>query len=126
MTSWPRCSTARSARERPVVSEQSKVRRDRLTLRRPYIAPRTAIERELAEIWCTVLNMDRVGVEDHYLDLGGDSFLAVVMFEFIAQKLGEAIPVATLDTAPTIAQLADAIDRRAKPTPPADIDAPAR
>jgi acyl carrier protein len=91
-------------------TEPSKICRDRLTLRRPYVAPHSATEQQLAEIWCTVLNLDRVGVEDHYIDLGGDSFLAVMMFEFVAQKLGTVIPTATLIAAPTIAQLARVID----------------
>lgn len=91
-------------------AEPPKICRDRLTLRRPYVAPGNATERQLAEIWCTVLNMDRIGVEDHYADLGGDSFLAVIIFEFVAQKLGTTIPTATLVAAPTIAQLARVID----------------
>jgi acyl carrier protein len=96
-------------------SEQEIIRRDRLMLRRAFIAPRTATEQQLAEIWCTVLNMDRVGVEDHYVDLGGDSFLAVIMFELVAQKFDKTIPMATLIAAPTIGLLARAIDAASNP-----------
>jgi amino acid adenylation domain-containing protein/non-ribosomal peptide synthase protein (TIGR01720 family) len=38
-----------------------------------YVEPRTDSERVLAEIWATVLGVDRVGVEDDFFDLGGDS-----------------------------------------------------
>jgi hypothetical protein len=102
-----------------VGSEQDVIFRDRLMLRRPYIAPRTATEQQLARIWCTVLNMDRVGIEDHYVDLGGDSFLAVIMFEFIARKFDRMIPTAMLVAAPTIALLARAIDDAINPQLPA-------
>jgi acyl carrier protein len=91
--------------------EEQRVARDRLMLRSPYVAPGTSTERELAEIWRTVLNMDRVGIEDHYTDLGGDSFLAVIMFELIGRKFSVAIPTATLVSAPTIAALARVIAR---------------
>ncbi len=42
-----------------------------------FIAPRTGIERSIAGVWSEVLGVDRVGVQDHYLDLGGDSIMAI-------------------------------------------------
>lgn len=91
-------------------ADEHKVHRERLAMRNPYVAPRTSTEQELAHIWCTVLNMDRVGMDDHYIDLGVDSFLAVIMFEYIAQKLTVTIPMARLISVPTIAMLACDID----------------
>ncbi|MEZ0364410.1 amino acid adenylation domain-containing protein [Mycobacterium sp. pUA109] len=38
-----------------------------------YVAPRTDTERLLAEIWCAVLDLDRVGVHDDFFALGGSS-----------------------------------------------------
>jgi acyl-coenzyme A synthetase/AMP-(fatty) acid ligase/acyl carrier protein len=38
-----------------------------------YVAPRTETERVLAEIWADALDADRVGVEDDFFELGGDS-----------------------------------------------------
>ena len=38
-----------------------------------YVAPRTETEQAVAEIWAEVLGVDRVGVEDNFFDLGGDS-----------------------------------------------------
>ncbi|CAL9523271.1 D-alanine--D-alanyl carrier protein ligase [Actinosynnema sp. ALI-1.44] len=38
-----------------------------------YVAPRTETERAIAEIWAEVLDVDRVGVEDSFFALGGDS-----------------------------------------------------
>ncbi|MEV7022277.1 amino acid adenylation domain-containing protein, partial [Kitasatospora sp. NPDC093558] len=42
-----------------------------------YTAPRTPVEERLAAIWSDVLGTDRVGVEDSFFDLGGDSIRAV-------------------------------------------------
>jgi hypothetical protein len=42
-----------------------------------YVAPRTPIEEMLAQIWADVLRVDRVGVNDNFFDLGGDSILGI-------------------------------------------------
>lgn len=39
-----------------------------------YVPPRTPIERRLVEIWEQVLQVDRIGIHDQFLDLGGGSF----------------------------------------------------
>jgi amino acid adenylation domain-containing protein/non-ribosomal peptide synthase protein (TIGR01720 family) len=42
-----------------------------------YVAPRTPVEAALAEAWEQVLGVERVGVEDSFYELGGDSILAI-------------------------------------------------
>ena len=42
----------------------------------PFMAPRDAIERQLAEIWAEVLGIDQVGIHDDFFDLGGHSLAA--------------------------------------------------
>ena len=42
-----------------------------------YEAPRTPVEKELAGIWETVLGLDRVGIHDPFIELGGDSILNI-------------------------------------------------
>lgn len=93
-----------------VPPEQPLVLREQLPLPRPYVAPRTPTEQRLAEIWRTVLTMDFVGVEDRYHDLGGDSFLATMIFGMIEETFQVTIPMAILVDAPTIAELAPKID----------------
>ena len=38
---------------------------------------RTETERLLLKIWSDILETDRVGIHDHFLDVGGDSFAAM-------------------------------------------------
>lgn len=42
-----------------------------------YAAPRTDEERAIAEIWQKALGIDRVGVHDNFLELGGDSLIGL-------------------------------------------------
>ncbi|WJE01554.1 non-ribosomal peptide synthase/polyketide synthase [Streptomyces antimycoticus] len=42
-----------------------------------HVAPRTPMERRIADIWADVLGLERVGVEDNFFDLGGDSILSI-------------------------------------------------
>jgi acyl carrier protein len=93
-----------------VPPEQPLVLREHLPLPRCYVAPRTLTELRLAEIWRTVLNMDCVGAEDSYYDLGGDSFLATIIFSMIEETFRVTIPMAILVDASTIAKLGQKID----------------
>jgi len=76
----------------------------------PYVAPRTATERKLADIWCHALRMDQVSVNDNFEELGGDSLLAVSIFADIEEAFGIAVPIGLIARAPTIEQLARQID----------------
>ena len=86
------------------------VLRRQLPLLGPYVAPRTATERKLADIWCNALGMDQIGIADGYEDLGGDSLRAAGIFAEIEQSFAIEIPMATLVDAPTIEQLARKVD----------------
>jgi amino acid adenylation domain-containing protein len=46
---------------------------------RPFDAPRTAEERLLAEIWAEQLNVEKIGRDDHFFELGGDSIKALMV-----------------------------------------------
>ncbi len=81
----------------------------RADLRETYVAPRDAVEAELAELWEHVLGVRPIGVTDDFFELGGHSLLAVTLFGEIATRYGRDLPLATLFRDPTIARLADVL-----------------
>ena len=46
-------------------------------LGRSFVAPRTRVERMLAEIWCELFGMEAIGVFDDFFELGGNSLRAL-------------------------------------------------
>ncbi|MGQ0841559.1 SDR family NAD(P)-dependent oxidoreductase [Actinokineospora sp.] len=78
----------------------------RPALAQPYIEPANPLERTLAEIWATVLRLDRVGVEDDFYRLGGDSIVSIDLIARIRKALKVAIPVTALLEEATVRKLA--------------------
>ncbi len=76
----------------------------------PYVGPRTQTEQLLSAIWCEVLRLERVGINDDFFDLGGDSLLATQIFSQIGQAMELEFPVVILFQKPTIALLAKWLD----------------
>ncbi|MGH3777952.1 MAG: amino acid adenylation domain-containing protein [Pseudonocardiaceae bacterium] len=71
----------------------------------PYRAPSTAIERELARLWAEVLGVERVGVEDNFFSLGGDSILSIQVVSR-ARQAGLMLMPRDLFAYPTVGSLA--------------------
>jgi oxalate---CoA ligase len=72
-----------------------------------YRPPRDHSERRIADILAAVLSLDRVGVEDDFFELGGDSLKAVECALLIEEEFGgRAMAPGVLRWAPTVAQLA--------------------
>ncbi|GAA1954513.1 amino acid adenylation domain-containing protein [Amycolatopsis minnesotensis] len=69
-------------------------------------APRTEAERVLADIWREVLEVDRVGIDDNFFDLGGDSILGIQVAALAKARLGLGWPYRALFDRPTVAELA--------------------
>jgi thioesterase domain-containing protein/acyl carrier protein len=72
-----------------------------------YRAPSSAVEQILADIYTHVLGIERVGIDDSFFELGGDSLLAMRAIAAINPALEAQITVRTLFDAPTIAALSE-------------------
>jgi len=75
-----------------------------------YVAPETATEVALADIWSTLLGVERVGIYDDFFSLGGHSLKAVQMISRTRNKLAVEIPLKWLFEAPTVNSLSSRID----------------
>ena len=76
---------------------------------RPYVAPRSADEQALAEIWGEVLALKQVGIDDHFFDLGGDSLSATRAFARINTAFGTELTLREILDRPTIRELAQLV-----------------
>jgi acyl carrier protein len=85
---------------------------DRPELDADFVAPRTPLETALAAIWSEVLAIDVVGVNDRFLDLGGDSLRAGQILARVIDGFGVELDLRTLLQTPTIADMAMAITQR--------------
>jgi amino acid adenylation domain-containing protein len=72
--------------------------------------PRTETEKSVAAIWTELLNVEGVGIEDDFFDLGGQSMTAVGLVARLRAAFDLNIELAMLFERPTIAGLAEAID----------------
>ena len=70
----------------------------------------------LCEIWTELLGVDRVGIEDDFLDLGGDSFSAVRLLGQIQTEFGKRFELPDLFSDPRVVSLAALLDGKRQPT----------
>jgi len=89
----------------------------RLEAERPFVAPRTPAEHTLAKIWADVLDIEQVGIEDNFFDLGGHSLLTMRLCHQIEKTFGKRLPLAAILQAPTVAQLAAILGQDGGSTP---------
>ena len=75
-----------------------------------FIAPRTPVEQDLARIWENLLEVDRVGIDDNFFDIGGDSLLATRFISRIKQRFQIDLSLSDFFENPTVNSVADYIE----------------
>ena len=74
-----------------------------------HAPPTTEMQRTIAAIWCEVLGLSSVGVQQNFFELGGQSLALVQVHSRLQEALGREIPVVELLQYPTIGALAGAL-----------------
>lgn len=80
-----------------------------------YVAPRSAIEHELATIFSEVLKLERIGVHDNFFEQGGHSLLATRTVSRVRQKYGVTLSLRQFFEMPTVEELARLISETQQP-----------
>ncbi|MFI9000578.1 amino acid adenylation domain-containing protein [Streptomyces sp. NPDC053541] len=75
-----------------------------------YEAPETVTEEALAEIWSQVLRLERVGAQDDFFDIGGDSVRSIQVVGAVETALGVRMPTRALFAHPTLRAFAAAVE----------------
>jgi amino acid adenylation domain-containing protein len=76
-------------------------------------APRDALELQLIKIWQQVLNIQQIGIDDSFFDLGGHSLTALHLVTEIDRVLHKRLLLSVLFASPTISKLAEIIRHQA-------------
>jgi polyketide synthase PksJ len=89
-----------------------KARHARPAVKTAYVAPSNELEQAVADIWQTVLGIDKVGVHDGFLELGGNSLLGVQIVSRVRETFQLDLPLEAFFKAPTIKELGEAIAQK--------------
>ncbi|WP_405506191.1 amino acid adenylation domain-containing protein [Streptomyces cyaneofuscatus] len=100
--------------------------RQRPDLRTPYVPPRGGTEQELAALWARLLNLDEVGVDDDFLELGGDSLLVLRMTAKVAKRFGVRVSPRQAFAERTVRTFGALLGADAPGAAPAPVAAPER
>jgi acyl carrier protein len=71
-----------------------------------YKAPESRMEKLVASAWQEVLQRDKIGINDNFFDLGGNSMSILLVNAKLSEELNVSLPIATLFQYPSIGSLA--------------------
>jgi hypothetical protein len=69
-----------------------------------YAPPRSRLEEELCGLWQEILGMEKIGINDDFFTIGGNSILAIKLSHTMSGILGREVAVADIFTNRTIAR----------------------
>jgi amino acid adenylation domain-containing protein len=82
-----------------------------------YEAPQGDVAQTLASIWAGLLKVEKVGMNDNFFDLGGNSLLVIRMHRLMEDRLNPGLKVVDLFKYPTVGALARRIEQGGGTTP---------
>lgn len=106
LPAWQKKTADEAAPRAPAQAEGGVTRPELST---PFKAPRNDVERKLAAFWRELLGVEHVGIHDDFFELGGQSLIAVRLFNKLRKEYGVDLPLSTLFEAPTIAQCSEIV-----------------
>jgi thioesterase domain-containing protein/acyl carrier protein len=124
VVAWQAQLDAAASPQQDSAAAEAPVGFSRPDLATEFVAPSSASERALAEIWSELVGVQQIGVHDDFFDLGGNSLVAVRLFAAMKKRFRVSLPLSTLFEAPTIRQLAALLDASGVVDVPPAVAAP--
>ncbi|WP_234017158.1 non-ribosomal peptide synthetase [Nostoc sp. 'Lobaria pulmonaria (5183) cyanobiont'] len=78
----------------------------RLEAEATFVPPQSPLEEAIAEIWVQLLNVNQIGINDNFFDLGGHSLIATQLVSRLRKAFQVELPLRYIFEFPTIAELA--------------------
>ena len=93
----------------------------RMVTERAYAPPETPLQTELCRMWQEALGAARVGLDDTFASLGGDSLAALHFVLQVDQELNRRLPAAVLLAYGTVRELSQWLETHEADQPPSTI-----
>ncbi|MFD1162112.1 amino acid adenylation domain-containing protein [Hwangdonia seohaensis] len=84
---------------------------EQLELATTYVAPRNEIDELIEDIWKDVLRLNKIGIHDNFIALGGHSLAAIRVTSRLNEELGMEIPLNKVFNLPTIKAYSDYLEQ---------------
>jgi phthiocerol/phenolphthiocerol synthesis type-I polyketide synthase E len=91
------------------LAKRSKTLHKRPKIKTQFVAPRNDLEEQVAEVWQGILGIEQIGVDDGFIELGGNSLLAVQVISRLRETFQVELPLEVLYRAPTVGGIAECI-----------------
>ena len=88
--------------------------RQRPTLAQSYVAPKSQLECNIAFVWKEVLDLDKIGLDDNFFDLGGNSLLSHELSIRLSAALLKPVSTLQIFSHPNIRALAKLLEGKAE------------
>ncbi len=85
--------------------------KQRRTFSSSFVAPQTASEEKVCEIWCEILGLSEIGIHDNFFEIGGHSLALTQIAARLCNVFKVDIPLITLFDRPTIGEIAAYLDQ---------------
>ena len=78
----------------------------------PHVPPRTPLEKQVASVWCSVLNLsiENISIHDNFFEVGGHSMAAAQLIALLNDQFNTKLRLFKIFQAPTIAGVSGVID----------------
>ncbi|MEL6332932.1 MAG: amino acid adenylation domain-containing protein, partial [Cyanobacteria bacterium J06626_26] len=87
-----------------------------------YVPPSTPTQKSIAELWQQILGIERVGIHDNFFELGGHSLLITQLLTKLQNTFEVKVSLRKLFGSPTIAAIAQEIERIQQAPPGTILD----